>query len=162
MFRRELHERVGLQQRRDKVFTYPTRDWIYRAWRGGAKIVAVPAVTMVVVSATTRRNVYSERQWREQDALAREIAADPGWREKKLVESWIHPRPTHLRVYDTGLLARALGMRLLGRAALSAGIDPETVYCYHRFPKRWGFWPQRGAVIRELYRRRGLPPWKKT
>jgi glycosyltransferase involved in cell wall biosynthesis len=162
VFRRELHTRIGPQKTRDKVFTFPTRDWIYRAWRAGAKMLPVPAVTVVVVSATTRRNVYSERQWREQDALAREIAADAGWREKKLVEAWMHPRPTHLRVYDVGLLLRALWMRLLGRAALGVGIDPEAVYCYHRFPKKWGFWPQRGAVIRELYRRRGLPPWTKT
>lgn len=161
VFRRELHERIGPQQTRDRVYTFPTRDWIHRAWRTGAKLVAVPAATLVVVSATTRRNVYSERQWREQADLAREIAADPAWRERKLTEAWLHKRPTHLRVFASGVLLRALWMRWLGRVALALGVDPEAVYCYHRFPRRWGFLPQRGAVIRELYRRRGLSPWKK-
>jgi glycosyltransferase involved in cell wall biosynthesis len=161
VFRRELHERVGPQRTRDRVYTFPTRDWIHRAWRLGAKLVAVPAVTLVVVSATTRRNVYAERQWREHAELSRQIAADPAWRERKLTEAWAHPRPTHLRVFATGVLLRALWMRWLGRVALAFGIDPEAVYCYHRFPRKWGFLPQRGAVIRELYRRRGLSPWKK-
>jgi glycosyltransferase involved in cell wall biosynthesis len=161
VFRRELHDRVGRQQTRDKVYTFPTRDWIFRAWRAGARMKAVAAATVVVISATTRRNVYSERQWREQDALVREISADPAWRERRLVEAWLHPRPTHLRAYSASLLLRALWMRTLGRVALRFGFDPEAVYCYHRFPKKWGFLPQRGAVIRELYRRRGLSPWKK-
>ena len=161
VFRRELHARVGPQQTRDRVYTFPTRDWIHRAWRLGARLAAVPAATLVVISATTRRNVYAERQWREHAELWRQIAADPAWRERKLTEAWGHKRPTHLRAYDSGALLRALWMRWLGRAAMACGIDPEAVYCYHRFPRRWGFLPRRGTVIRELYRRRGLAPWKK-
>lgn len=161
VFRRELHERVGPQRTRDRVYTFPTRDWIHRAWRLGAKLVAVPAVTIVVVSATTRRNVYAERQWREHAELWRQIAADPDWRQRKLTEAWLHPRPTHLRAFDSAALLRALWMRWLGRAALALGIDPEAIYCYHKFPQKWGILPRRGAVIRELYRRRGLAPWKK-
>jgi glycosyltransferase involved in cell wall biosynthesis len=161
VFRRELHERVGPQQTRDRVYTFPTRDWIHRAWRQGAKLAALPDATLVVVSATTRRNVYAERQWREHAELWRQIAADPAWRERKLIEAWAHKRPTHLRAFTAGVLLRALWMRCLGRTAMACGIDPEAVYCYHRFPRRWGFLPRRGAVIRELYRRRGLAPWKK-
>jgi glycosyltransferase involved in cell wall biosynthesis len=161
VFRRELHQRVGPRQTRDRVYTFPTRDWIHRAWRLGAKLAAVPAATVVVISATTRRNVYAERQWREQAELSREIAADPAWRERKLTEAWVHPRPTHLRAFDSRVLVKALWMRWLGLVGRTLGIDPEAVYCYHRFPRKWGFLPRRGAVIRELYRRRGLAPWKR-
>jgi glycosyltransferase involved in cell wall biosynthesis len=161
VFRRALHLRIGPQQTRDRVYTFPTRDWIHRAWRQGAKLAALPAATLVVISATTRRNVYAERQWREQAELWRQITTDPDWRERKLTEAWVHDRPTHLRCYDSGILLRALWMRWLGRAAAACGVDPEAIYCYHRFPRRWGFLPRRGAVIRELYRRRGLAPWKK-
>ncbi len=161
VFRRELHQRVGPQQTRDRVYTFPTRDWIHRAWRQGAKLSAVSAATLVVVSATTRRNVYSERQWREHAELWRQIVADPAWRERKLTEAWAHKRPTHLRAYESNILLRALWMRWFGLAASACGVDPEAIYCYHRFPRKWGFLPQRGTVIRELYRRRGLSPWKK-
>ena len=108
VFRRELHERVGPQQTRDRVYTFPTRDWIHRAWRQGAKLGAVPAATLVVVSATTRRNVYSERQCHEHAELWRQITADPAWRERKLLEAWGHERPTHLRASIRDSPARAV------------------------------------------------------
>jgi glycosyltransferase involved in cell wall biosynthesis len=156
VFRRELFARVGPLVRRDRVFTYPTRDWLWRAYRQGATMVPTPAVTVVVVSATTRRNVYRERQFHEHAAIAHAMREEPDFRERCLVRAWQNPRPTHLRSYGAGDLWRALGMRAAGRVALALGVDPEAVYCYHRFPRKWGILPARGAVIAELYRRRGL------
>ncbi len=158
VFRRELGARVGRLRHRDRVFSYPTRDWLWRARRANAKFVPTRAVTVLVISSTLRRNVYSERQWREHDAVWRAMLAEPEFRERRLVDALLHPAPTHLRAYRPRVLLRALAMRSLGRAAQALGIDPEAVYCYHKFPKRWGVVPTRGAVIRELYRRRGLEP----
>ena len=67
VFRRELAERLGPLRHRNHVYTYPTRDWLWRAYKSGAEFAASPAVTVLVVSATTRRNVYAERQWREHE-----------------------------------------------------------------------------------------------
>ena len=156
VFRRELAERVGRLKRRDRVYTYPTRDWLWRAYRNGASFAATPAVTVLVVSATTRRNVYAERQWREHEAVWQAMRDDPGFRERRVTEAWLHPRPTHLKIFGFGILLRALVQRAIGRLAQALRIDPEVVYCYYKFPRRWGFLPERGAVIRELYRRRGL------
>ena len=156
VFRRELFARVGPLVRRDRVFTYPTRDWLWRAYRQGVTMAPTPAVTVIVVSATTRRNVYPERQFHEHAAIAHAMRQEPDFRERCLVRAWQHPRPTHLRSYGARHLWRALGMRAAGRVALALGIDPEAVYCYHRFPRKWGILPARGAVIAELYRRRGL------
>ena len=122
---------------------------------------AVPAATIVVVSATTRRNVYPERQWREQDALFHAIGSQGDWRERMLTQAWLHPRPSHLRAFGSATLLRALAMRWAGRIALRLGIDPEALYCYVQMPRKWGLFPSRGALIRELYRRRGLAPWRK-
>lgn len=137
-----------------------TRDWLWRAYRHGARFAPTPAVTVLVVSATTRSNVYSPRQFREHAAIAKAMREEPDVREQRLVRAWQNPRPTHLRAYRARDLWRALGMRTIGRVAVSLGIDPEPVYCYHRFPRKWGFLPRRGGVIAELYRRRGLakPP----
>ena len=71
VFRRDLFTRVGPLVRRDRVFTYPTREWLWRAYRHGVTMVPTPAVTVVVVSATTRRNVYAERQCHEHAAISR-------------------------------------------------------------------------------------------
>jgi glycosyltransferase involved in cell wall biosynthesis len=158
VFVRTLASRVGALRARDQVYTYPTRDWLWRAWRAGAKLVPTDAATVVVISATTRRNVYAQRQWREHANVFAMIASEPNFRERRLTEALRHIRPTHLRAIRMRVLLQAVVMRALGRAALALGVDPERVYCYYKFPKKWGFLPARGAVIAELYRRRGLDP----
>jgi glycosyltransferase involved in cell wall biosynthesis len=161
VFRRDLADRIGPQKTRARVFSYPTREWLWRAHLAGASLRAVTAATVVVISATTRRNVYVDLPFAEQQRAFEEIAGDPGFRERKLLEAWVNPRPTHLRAYPSRLLLRALAMRWIGRLARMFGLDPEAAYCYHKVPKKWGFLPSRGALIRELYRRRGLAPWNK-
>ena len=156
VFRRELARRVGPLRRRDRVYTYPTRDWLWRAYRGGASFAVTPAVTVLVISATTRRNVYADRQWREHETVWRAMRDDPSFRERRITEAWLHPRPTHLKIFRFRLLLRAFVQRASGRVAQALRVDPEVLYCYYKFPRRWGFLPERGAVIRELYRRRGL------
>jgi len=156
VFRRELAARIGPLRHRNRVYSYPTRDWLWRAYKSGATLVATSAVTVVVVSATTRRNVYAERAWREHAALWRAMREDPHFREQRLVDAWQHPKPTHLKMQGFGVLLAALAKRAIGRLAQAIGVDPEIVYCYYKFPRRLGFLPERGAVIRELYRRRGL------
>ncbi len=156
VFRRELASRVGVLKKRDRIYTYPTRDWLWRAWQGGAKLVATDAATVVVISATTRRNVYVDRQWREHAKVSAMIEHDARFRERRLTDALQHPRPTHLRALRLRVLLQAAAMRALGRVAYALGIDPERVYCYYKFPKKWGLLPVRGAVIAELYRRRGL------
>jgi hypothetical protein len=147
VFRRELALRVGALRRRDRVYTYPTRDWLWRAWRGGAKLVPTDAVTVVVISATTRRRVYAERQPQEHAKVFALMAGDPRFRERRLTDALQHLRPTHLCAVRLLVLLQAAAMRSVGRIALAVGVDPERVYCYHKFPKRWGFLPVRGAVI---------------
>jgi len=156
VFRRELGPRVGRLRHRDQLFSYPTREWLWRAHSAGARFVPTHAATVVIISSTVRRNVYAQRQWLEHDAVWRAMTGEPGFRERLLVDAWFHPAPTHLRAFGARLLLRALAMRWVGRAAQMLNVDPESVYCYYKFPKRWGIVPTRGAVIRELNRRRGL------
>jgi glycosyltransferase involved in cell wall biosynthesis len=156
VFRRELAARVGKLVRRERVYTYPTRDWFWRALRAGATFVPTAAATVVVISATTRVDVYAQRQWREHAQVEAMVASDPRFRERRLIDALRHPRPTHLRALRLSVLLRAAAMRVIGRVAYALGFDPEGVYCYYKFPKKWGVLPMRGAVIAELYRRRGL------
>ncbi len=156
VFRRELAVRTGPLVRRGETYTYPTRQWLMRAWRAGARLEAVPAATVVVISATTRRNTYRERPDHEHAAVWAGMTGDPGFRERCLVDAWTQPRQTHLRALAPRVLLRGMAMRAAGRLAQWLGIDPEAVYCYAKFPKRYGILPVRGAVIAELYRRRGL------
>lgn len=156
VLRRELAGRTGSLVHRDETYSYPTRHWLIRAWRAGARLAAVPAATVVVISATTRRNTYRDRPEREHAAVWAAMTGDPGFREACLVDAWMHPRQTHLRALAPRVLLRALAMRAGGRLAQWCGVDPEALYCYAKFPRRYGILPVRGSVIAELYRRRGL------
>jgi len=157
LFRRELPQRIGPLKRRDKVWSFPTREWIWRAYRSGARLTAVDAITVIVISSTTRRNTYSERQWHEHAAIHAELTGNPHFREACLIDAWTHPKPTHLRSYSAARLLRDVVLRFQGRVVQLVGCDPVSLFCYYRFPRKWGIMPARGALIAELYRRRGLP-----
>ncbi len=157
LFRRELAQRVGALKRRDAVWSFPTREWLWRAHRSRARLASVDAITVIVISSTTRRNTYSERQWTEHASVHAAMTGNPRFREECLIQAWTHPKPTHLRGYPMGSLLREAVLRLQGRIVELFGGDPVSLYCYYRFPQKWGFVPKRGAIIAELYRRRGLP-----
>lgn len=158
--RRGAFDRFGPMRRRDECWSLPTQDWLYRAWRRGARLVHVAAPTLIVITSATRRNTYRDRQEHEQRRWFELMRDDPRLRERALVEALSHSRPTHLRMLRAGVLWKALAMRALARIVLPLGGEPEAVYFYFNYPKRWGFLPRRGAVFPDLYRRRGLPAWK--
>ena len=157
--RRDAYARWGLFRHRDECWSVPTQDWLFRAWRRGARILHLSAPTVLVINSAQRRNTYSERQDAEQRHWYGAIRNETGLWERALAAALSHPGPTHLRMLSSRVLAKSMAMRLIARCALALRVEPEAVYFYLTFPKRWGFLPQRGVVIRELYRRRGLPPW---
>jgi hypothetical protein len=111
------------------VFSYPTRHWLWRA-RGGIRFAAVRAVTVVVVSATTRAT-YAERQW----GARRDLRRDRGRTEifaAAVDRSVVQPKPTHL-VFGPRVLLGALATRI-GRAAQSRVRSKS--FTLHKFPKR--------------------------
>ena len=158
--RRSAFDRFGPMRRRDECWSLPTQDWLFRAWRRGARVVHVAAPTLIVITSATRPNTYRDRHEHEQRHWSDLMRSDPHLRERALVEALSHPQPTHLRMFGSGVLWKALAMRALARLVLSLGREPEAVYFYLNYPKRWGFLPRRGALFPVLYRRRGLPAWK--
>ena len=158
--RRSAFDRFGPMRQRDECWSLPTQDWLFRAWKRGARLAHVAAPTVIVITSATRRDTYRDRHEREQQHWFNAMRADPGLRERALVEALSHPQPTHLRMLRAGVLWKALGMRAVARIALALGGEPEAVYFYFNYPRRWGFLPRRGALFPVLYRRRGLPAWK--
>jgi glycosyltransferase involved in cell wall biosynthesis len=158
--RRSAFERFGPMRRRNECWSVPTQDWLYRAWKRGARLVHVAAPTVLVITSATRIHAYRDRHEHEQRHWFDLMGVDPHLRERALVEALSHPRPTHLRMLRPVVLWKALALRALARIVLALGGEPEAVYFYFNYPKRWGFLPHRGAVFPELYRRRGLPAWK--
>ena len=158
--RRSAFDRFGPMRQRDECWSLPTQDWLFRAWKRGARLAHVAAPTVIVITSATRRDTYRDRHEHEQRHWFDAMRDEPGLRERALVEALSHPAPTHLRMLHGGVLWKALGMRAVARIALALGGEPEAVYFYFNYPRRWGFLPRRGALFPVLYRRRGLPAWK--
>lgn len=158
--RRDAFLRYGRFRARHRCHTIPTQDWLFRAWRAGARIEHVAAATALVLVSAKRPNAYSQRPDHEQHRWHGAIASDPALRERALAEAFSHPRPTHLRMLPTRRLAGALAMRLVARVALALNVEPEAVYFWARLGRRRGLLPRKGAVISELYTIRGIdePP----
>lgn len=158
--RRDAFDRFGAFRSRHECFSIPTQDWLFRAWRSGARIVHAPTATVLVLVSATRPASYSTRPDHEQHRWFHAIVTDAGLRERALAQAFSHPRPTHLRMLPSGRLAKALAMRAIARLALALGVEPEAVYFWCKLKRRRGLLPRRGAVISDLYAIRGIeePP----
>jgi len=62
LFRRELAAEIGPWAAARSRFAIPSQEWLYRAWRRGKKLIAIPRVTLVAILSGWRRGSYSERQ----------------------------------------------------------------------------------------------------
>ena len=156
--RRSAFDRFGPMRRRDECWSLPTQDWLFRAWRRGAR-------------ARPRRGSDADRD--HVGDAAQYVSRPPRARAAALVRcscaairicasarSSRRCRIRRRRTCECSAVAcsgRRLACVSLARIVLSLGHEPEAVYFYFNYPKRWGFLPRRGALFPVLYRRRGLP-----
>lgn len=79
LFRRELAEAIGPWRPARECRVVPSEDWIFRAWRAGKDLRAVPALTVLAFPSGRRAGCYAERPDAEQrewyEALVRDEAA---------------------------------------------------------------------------------------
>ncbi len=142
VFRRELADRVGPWRSPDKIFVVPSQDWLFRAWRSGARLQFLPSVGVVIVSAGARAGSYVSRESPEHEFLAQWFRDDPDYREKILEEAAINEAGKYLgsRRYSSliSLLRRALA-RPVYALLLKAGIHPQSATMMFTYGGRGGF-----------------------
>ena len=149
LFRRELAERIGPWRPAMQLRQTASQDWLQRAWRRGAKIVAVPRITVFLVTSIVYRESYRNRS-DAAHARAQRLLADPAflldcalrdcfaWEDRRIGAGlW--------RFLYEWVYALAVQAMLLLRI----------------FPPRPRLWLRnfrKGAMMRRLRRYRGLPP----
>lgn len=140
ILRREAATRVGAWRPARECVAESSRDFLFRAWRAGLSLRALPWISVVAFPSGLRDRCYRTGGAREQARFLARLADPEGLR-----------RELEARAEGVG----APGRRLLGRALLllaaHAGISPATVV-YRARGVRKGEW------IETLRRRRGLPP----
>jgi glycosyltransferase involved in cell wall biosynthesis len=139
-----------------EVFTYPSEDWLRRAWKQGARFSCVPAATVCILTTLTRQGTYANKEGEELAFWFRKLSEEPGVRERLLVRALQSQKPTHLQGYSCRHLLRALVLRAVKEVLQRARCNPMAWVLYLRCPKKWGVFPMRGGLRQKLYRKRGL------
>lgn len=147
---RATHLALGGWRPGRSCFGPSSQDFLFRAWRGGARIQPSGRLSVLSEGSGNRRGSYAERHddWQRHN-LAR-LTAGPGALRREILA---HAKRFDSDAAPAGLPARARWAAQLGRdrALARVGVSP-----YARRFRRMGL--SRGGYLEELRRNRGLPP----
>jgi glycosyltransferase involved in cell wall biosynthesis len=150
LFRRELADVVGPWRAARDHFAVPSQDWLYRAWRLGGKLIAVPRITMVVIASSSRRGSYSERHEDEHAFWMKRLCEEPDAIEKALASIAI--RTTAENADGRVLLHVGRAMKnALRRLSMMLGVPMHAARNAVLFRRR-------GGSVDRARETRGLPP----
>ncbi|MEW6366321.1 MAG: glycosyltransferase family 2 protein [Acidobacteriota bacterium] len=130
--RREVLEQVGPWRHPRDCYLAPSQDLLLRAWRAGKCVCAIPRITVVIISAGDRPNVYATR----------EVDENRRWHDRMLNELDFMASELHAVVADhlrrEGDMSvwthfRKGGINILKRAALAFGVTPMELSYYLRY-----------------------------
>jgi len=147
-FRRELADRVGPWQMPDRLYVTPSVDWLFRAWRSGAVLRFLPAVTVIVVLAGPRPGSYARPISPDHELITQRLRDDPGYRAKILEEAAINEAMERFRNdrYPSLWLLRRFLQRPLSWLMIKAGIHPLAVPNAILFGRRGGLVRQHRTI----------------
>lgn len=139
LIRREVAERVGPWRAAADSVTESSREWLFRAWRLGLDLRALPWVSVLAFHSGLREQAYVTREAHEQEWFWEQIQHNPSLRTQLLARAG---NPEHK--------PRAHWQHLLLRLLASAGVSPVMLEYRVRGLGR-------GQLIDGLRERRGLP-----
>lgn len=151
LMRRELAGRIGPWRSGRETFVTASQDWIFRAWRSGARLRLHAHVGVLAVPASLRTGSYLSARSPEHDHFAARMAA-PGFREAALERAAIAgERETNRFRFGQSAAAalRGLLLRPASAAALAVGAHPYAPLLALRHGRR-------GNLVSALRMRTGL------
>jgi glycosyltransferase involved in cell wall biosynthesis len=152
LMKRELTDAVGPWQPARKTFVSSSQDWLFRAWRSGARLRFRPDVSVLAVPAGARDGSYCSATSPEHEYFSKQMRENPRFRESALEIAAI----TGERETNSYRMGRAPAAAVRGlifgpasAASLYFGIHPYAPI----FALRHG---RRGNLINAIRRRTGL------
>jgi glycosyltransferase involved in cell wall biosynthesis len=141
-----------------QMWVTPSQDWLFRAWRRGARVHCSDRITLIALYSGSRRDIYRRREAPEHQFLFEETIASDRLRARLLdpLHGWLadetgkarrgtRRRRANLRKRVPDLL-RATGDALL----TGAGVHPNTFAMMRRYGRA------RGGLIDSYKRFHGL------
>jgi glycosyltransferase involved in cell wall biosynthesis len=148
LLRRELAAAVGPWRPARETFATSSQDWLFRAWRSGARMRLSAKATVLAVPAAVRPGSYTQTSSPEHDYFASLMESDPGFREAALLHAAVAGEREAQR-YRLGRALRSLVVRPMTAAAMRLGVHPYAPY----FAVRYG---RRGNLVDTIRHRTGL------
>jgi glycosyltransferase involved in cell wall biosynthesis len=148
---RQMATRVGPWRPPRETFVSSSQDWLFRAWRSGARLRFHPSVGVLAVPAGPRRGSYAAAASPEHDCYAAEMRDNPRFRDDALEVAAIAGEREANRFRMGRAWWGALGalvFRPASALAIGLGVHPYAPY----FALRHG---RRGNMIRAFRRRTG-------
>jgi len=138
LLRRSAVDKVGWWRPALECFAESSQDWLWRAWRSGLRMVAMPHLTVLMPQSGMRDGSYIDNRAEEQITLLEAIRDDPDALRRRLLERATEPKGFGpLRYWKRRLYA-------------ACGIDPRA--------KSFRRKHRRGSLIQGLRLKRGLRP----
>jgi glycosyltransferase involved in cell wall biosynthesis len=152
LLKRELAGRVGPWRSARETFVSSSQDWLFRAWRAGARMRFQSSVSVLAVPAGARDNSYLKVESPEHDFWAGQVRMNPRFRDAALEIAAITGERAANRYRFGRSWPEAIRSLLVGPASAAAiwlGVHPYAPY----FALRHG---RRGNLINAIRRRTGL------
>ena len=138
---RALAVRVGPWRSARTLYVSPSQDWLFRAFRMGARLRFHPHATVLAVPSSARAGSYLASASPEHDALAAAMHGQPAFRDRALASAALTgERDVNAYRFGTSWLegVRALVFRPVGAAAMALGVHPYAPFVAVRYGRRGG------------------------
>jgi hypothetical protein len=145
---RELAARVGPWRPAHETFATSSQDWMFRAFRSGARMRLKPGVSVLAVPGGARTGSYLAQASPEHEALAAEMRHNPHFR-CAAIESAAFGGEREANLYRVGRALRSLVVQPVRATAMALGYHPYAPL----FALRYG---RRGNLVNAIRRRTGL------
>jgi glycosyltransferase involved in cell wall biosynthesis len=141
VLRRPLVTTVGPWPSPETVYVTPSQEWLFRAWRAGARMKFLRHVSVVVLWSGERRGSYADRGCPEHDALVQSLSADPRFHERMLEDTAINAAADlSYNVFHAPRKALARALAQPAYALLTAaGVHPSSLNMALKFRGPGGY-----------------------
>ncbi|ODS51843.1 MAG: hypothetical protein ABS36_18900 [Acidobacteria bacterium SCN 69-37] len=149
LMRRDLADRVGPWRHAHEAFVTPSQDWIFRAWKSGARLTRLPHPSVLAIPGGARKGSYVTPPGEEHAYFVQRMREDPrGLREQALASAAVEGE-REARAYRLGRALLSLVGRPLASVAERLGYHPYAPL----FALRHG---RRGNLVNTIRRTNGL------
>lgn len=148
VMRREVMRKVGPWSRASEIRMMPSQDWLVRAHQSGAKLIADPVVSAVLIHSGNRKNSYRNRLDHEHAYWVERLKEPNCIRD---ILSGLYGESEYQRTFRPDNVAANLFKSLIRKTMLICGMLPPS-------PKYWLQYYRKGSFLRDLRRTRGLDP----